>query len=74
MVKYEGILVCPVCGTRSKQHKLLGEWTHGLHFVNKLECKNCGFIFRAYFGNHKDGTPFLYTIPKRPDSVMEVDG
>ena len=73
MVRYEGSVVCPVCGTKSKEHKFLAEWTHGLHLVNKLECKNCNFIFRAYFGEHKDGTPFLYTIPKKPDSVKEVD-
>lgn len=74
MVKYAGNVVCPVCGVKSTQHKFLGEWTHGLHLVNKLECKSCGYVFRAYFGEHKDGSPFLYTIPKKPENIKEVDG
>ena len=64
MTKYSGDVVCPFCGTKSKEHSLKREWIHGLQLVNELECINCGYKFRLYYGEKTDGTPFSYIIPK----------
>lgn len=62
-MKYEGKVDCPYCGYKGTDFKLMKEWTHGLHLVNRLSCPSCEMIFSFYWGERKDGSFFSYTIP-----------
>lgn len=63
-MKFDGPLTCPFCGHKGTDFKLIKDWAHGLHLVNRLTCSNCSGDFRYYWGEKMDGTPFNYTIPK----------
>lgn len=60
---YDGIITCPFCNHKGKDYRLVKEWIHGLHLVNRVECPSCKNEFRFYWGERKDGTHFEYTIP-----------
>ncbi|MGP6240081.1 hypothetical protein ACNF40_06685 [Cuniculiplasma sp. SKW4] len=53
---YDGIITCPFCNYKGKDYRLIKEWIHGLHRVNRVECLSCKNEFRFYWGERKDGT------------------
>jgi len=63
-MQYSGIIRCPNCKIESDKYNFKREWTSLNLFVNEVECNNCGFTYRIYFGSKKDGSPIVYTIPK----------
>lgn len=55
---------CPKCGYLSDTHIFQREWISQSLIVNEVLCGKCKFKFRVYFGEKKDESPILYTIPK----------
>ena len=63
-MKYEESIECPYCNHKGADFKVVKEWAHGLHLVNRLVCPKCSGDFRYYWGRKMDGRKFSYTIPK----------
>lgn len=69
MAKYEKAIECPHCGHKGVDFKVVKEWAHGLHLVNRVKCASCDFDFRIYWGEKMSGENFVYTIPKKLEEV-----
>jgi DNA-binding PadR family transcriptional regulator len=40
IMKFEGVVTCPFCKHKGTDFKLVKDWAHGLHLVNRFTCKN----------------------------------